>query len=224
MTLRKLLVFASLGLASCSSSPAPSSDRKEPPNALQSNDPKKSPALQKSESTAPKPALIPYDSLKVKGLNPALQNLSGWNIAKDIHEKQGFASNQSALVNYKRLLGQSKADINDYLGQPKGQDGDDVIYESDFGNIRVSFQNDRASSVMVSFSRRFPGYVDVLRGIGINALARPMAMNETLLLFNSNFGNALTAEKPFSNVLVYLPDNTRKGTAGTGWAIMLTVE
>src|SRR5690348_1326711 len=77
--------------------------------------------------------VIPYETLTAKPASkPAFASMSGWTIARTIHEKYGFVSKQMVLLDYKKIVGQSEADVLRYLGLPKGQDSDEYIFWRDF--------------------------------------------------------------------------------------------
>src|ERR1051326_7412276 len=85
----------------------------------------------RSTPAPPARAVVPYASLELRPVsNSAFLNLSGWGMARGIHQKYGFSSDQKALFSYKKVLGRSQEEITLYLGQLEGKDGQDFIYRT----------------------------------------------------------------------------------------------
>lgn len=86
-----------------------------------------------------------------------------------------------------------------------------MVYKADYGIVGITYVNSRAKQLSIEFKIPFDSYIAVLRSAGITKLTRPMAVNETRLLYNSNFGNALLPGDPSTNVVIFIPEKGKIG-------------
>jgi hypothetical protein len=149
---------------------------------------------------------IPYDSLPELGpVRSGFRNMQGWEFGRILHEHFGVISTQQILLDYRKVLGQTRADIDKLLGKPEKKNNTDFVYKKAYGTVTVTYNKSRVDSFEILYNgTQINGYIAALRGAGIQKLARPFGAGNSLM-WNPNVGNSLVDEIPFVNVWVYTP-------------------